>query len=211
MIQETLKYISENSDRYVDAIARHLEIALMAIVISFAIAIPLGYFCAKNEKLAMPVLGVANLLKTIPSIAKFILMLPFFGIGITPTLVALVIMVIPTLLISTMTGIQGIDPQIVESANGMGLGKIRTCFSVEVPLALPSIINGMRIAVIQIITGTTIASYIGAGGLGDFIYIGLGLNRTEIMLAGAYMVAFISIFLDTILSMLQKRIRRNVQ
>ena len=190
---------------------RHLQIDVIALLLCFAIAIPLGYLCAKKEKLAIPVLNVTNVLKIIPGVAKFFLLMPIFGIGLTPALIALVALAVPTILINTMSGVKGIDPLVLESAEGMGMGKFRTCWSVELPLALPMILNGMRMATIEVVAGTTIAAYVGAGGLGDFIVSGLSQNKTVIMLAGAITVAALSIILDILLSIVQRRARNRIQ
>ncbi|MCJ7835228.1 ABC transporter permease [Cuneatibacter sp. NSJ-177] len=211
MIQEVAEYIGSHWDRYIGALVRHLQIDVIALLLCFAIAIPLGYLCAKKEKLAIPVLNVTNVLKIIPGVAKFFLLMPIFGIGLTPALIALVALAVPTILINTMSGVKGIDPLVLESAEGMGMGKFRTCWSVELPLALPMILNGMRMATIEVVAGTTIAAYVGAGGLGDFIVSGLSQNKTVIMLAGAITVAALSIILDILLSIVQRRARNRIQ
>ena len=210
-MHDVLEYISSHQSRYINAIITHLTIDIIALTICFAIAIPLGYLCAKKNKLAIPVLNVTNALKIIPSVAKFFILMPFFGIGIVPAVIALVILAVPTVLINTMSGVQGIEPQIIESAEGMGMSRMRVCWFVEMPLALPMILNGVRMAVIEVVAGTTIASYIGAGGLGDFIIAGLSQNNRAVMLTGAVTVAVISIALAIILSIVQQRALRRIQ
>ena len=210
-MQGVLDYISTHQERYIDAVVRHMQIDIIALAICFAIAIPLGYVCAKKEKLAIPVLNITNVLKIIPGVAKFFILMPIFGIGIKPAIIALVALAVPTVLINTMSGVKEIEPQILESAEGMGMGKLRICLSVEMPLALPMILNGVRMATIEVVAGTTIASYIGAGGLGDFIVAGLSQNKSEVMLAGAITVALISIVIDIILSVVQKKALSRIQ
>ena len=112
MIQEVAEYIGSHWDRYIGALVRHLQIDVIALLLCFAIAIPLGYLCAKKEKLAIPVLNVTNVLKISPGVAKFFLLMPIFGIGLTPALIALVALAVPTILINTMSVVKGIDPLV---------------------------------------------------------------------------------------------------
>jgi len=211
MLYETLEYISQNQQKYINAIIRHISIDGVSLSICILIAIPLGYLCAKKPKFATPILNLTSIIRIIPSIAIFIILLPIMGIGVVPAVIALVAMSIPTVLLNTMSGIRGVDPLIIESAEGMGMGNFQIAYSVELPLAMPMILSGVRTATIEVVAGTTIASYIGAGGLGDFIVSGLSQYRNDVMLTGALTVAIISIALDILLSVLQRRSLRRVK
>lgn len=210
MLNDVIRYIAENQEKYLSSLARHIQIDAIVLVICIAVAVPLGYICAKNKVLAAVFLNLANLLKIIPTIAKFLILIPFLGLGIKPAMIALVLLAIPTIMINTMTGIQSVGEQVLESAKGMGMGWLKTCFSIEIPLAGSYILNGIRMAVIEVVAGTTVASYVGAGGLGDFIVTGLSINNSVMMYTGALTAALISVTLDWIIHYFQKRLERRI-
>lgn len=205
MIAEMIAYIEKDYERYLTLIEQHIVLDLAAFLICMVVALPLGYLCAKKEKIAFPVLACANIIMVFPSLALFALLQPILGIGTAPALVALVFLGIPTLLINTRTGIKGVDPIVLENAQGMGMEKWRICLMVEIPLAMPTILNGMRITAVSLIAGTTIAAYVGAGGLGFYIKLGLSANQQEVMYIGALTVAAIAIVVDCIIAFFQKK------
>lgn len=208
MLKEVMLYIMANQDKYLEALAEHIRMDGIALSICLLIAIPLGYLCAKNKYAEVILLNGANLLKIIPTIAKFLILMPFLGLGERPALIALVLLSIPTVMINTMTGIRSVEPQILECARGMGMGSLRICLTVELPLASSYILNGTRMAVIEVVAGTTVAAYVGAGGLGDFIVTGLATNNSTIMYAGAITAALLSVVLDFAIHVFQRRIER---
>ena len=202
--QQAIEYLMQNQDRFVSALAKHMQLDAICLIMCILIAVPLGYISAKNEKFGLAMMNLTNLIRIVPTIAIFIMLIPITGIGTVPAAIALTGMSIPTILINTMSGIKEIEPRVIECAEGMGMGWRDICFGIELPLASPMILNGIRTATIEIVASTTIASYIGAGGLGNFIISGLSQNRTYITLVGAVPVAVIAIVLDFLLSKLQK-------
>lgn len=204
-------YFLENQDRFWNALLSHIELDVVCLIVCIVIAVPLGYLCAKHKKAAAWIMNITNILRFIPAIAKFIILLPFTGIGFLPAMIALTVMSIPTIIISTMTGIRGVNPKVIESAMGMGMSSAKICMDIEIPLAMPMILNGIRTATIEIIAGTTIASYIGASGLGTFILSGLSQNKPYIMLVGAVSVTVIAVLVDLILTEIQKKAQRKIE
>lgn len=204
-IQNTFKYISSHSEQYISAILRHLAIYALVLVIVVLIAVPLGYLCTKARKIAAPVQNITYFFRIIPSLALFFALLPIMGIGVGVAVTALVLSSIPTVLINSIAAFNTVDPLVIECAKAMGMKKTEIVREIEVPLSLPVMLGGIRIVTIEIIAGTTIAAYVGAGGLGSFIVSGLSQYRTEVLLTGAATVALISIIFDILLSIWQHR------
>lgn len=208
MIHLMLDYLSKNFTVYLNAVLTHLGISLIVMLIGILIAIPLGVVCAKYVKLSESILGLFNLLRLIPSLAVLIVLMPVLGTGLVPAVIALTFLAFPAILINTCIGFTGINPSIIEAAKGMGMSKQRILFTVEFPLAFPMIITGIRTAAVEVIASATLAAYIGSGGLGELIIIGLSLPSTAILLVGGLSVAILSIITDVILSITQKRLTK---
>lgn len=149
-----------------------------------------------------------NFLRIIPSLAILVLALPILGTGFTPALVALILLAVPPILINTYLGFKNIGPSIIESAEGMGMGYRELLFKIQLPLAMPLIITGVRTSSVEVIASATLASYIGTGGLGDFIFTGLSMNDYTMLLVGGISVAILSIIAEIILFFLQQGITR---
>lgn len=205
MIAKMINYAIQDSQRYMQLTKEHLLIDLAAFIICILIAVPLGYICAKYEKISVPLVAIANLIMVIPSLAMFALLQPILGIGMTPALIALVSLGIPTMMLNTKSGYLNVDRIVCENAYAMGMEPWRVCLQVETPLALPAILNGMRITAVSIIAGTAIAAYVGAGGLGFYIKLGLTARKMEATYLGAFTVAVIAIIVDNILAFFQRR------
>jgi len=208
LIDRMLDYLSKNHDVYVAAVLTHIGISLAVMSIGIWIAVPLGVLCAKFWKLSQPVQGLFNILRLIPSLAILIVMMPVLGTGPAPAIFALTLLAFPAILINTSIGFTGISPSVIEAARGMGMSPRRILFTVEFPLALPMIMTGIRTAAVEVIASATLAAYIGSGGLGELIIIGLTLPSTAILLVGGVSVAVLSIAADVILSIAQKRLTR---
>jgi osmoprotectant transport system permease protein len=135
-------------------------------------------------------------MRTIPSIAVLAIMLPFLGIGFKPSLVALTILAVPPILINTYVGVRQVDPDIVDSARGMGMTGLQSVFRVELPLAAPVMFAGIRTSAVQVIAGATLAAFIGGGGLGDFITAGIAIMDLPRLLVGAVPIALLAIMTE---------------
>nr|WP_158735953.1 ABC transporter permease [Alteribacillus sp. YIM 98480] len=188
------------------ATQEHLFLSFVAIAIACMIAIPLGILLTRNKKLAEPVIGFTGLFQTIPSLALLAFMLPLFGIGTAPAIIALTVYSLLPILRNTYTGILGVDQSAVEAGRGMGMTNMQILYKVELPLTLPIIMAGVRTATVLTIGVAALAAFIGAGGLGDLIFRGLQMIRNELILAGAIPAALLAIFFDVILRFVEKRV-----
>ncbi|MFC0189801.1 glycine betaine ABC transporter substrate-binding protein [Fictibacillus aquaticus] len=178
---------------------QHLFLSLVSILIAAVIAVPLGIFISRRKSVAEPVIGVTAIFQTIPSLALFGFLLPVFGIGNTTAIIALTVYALLPILRNTYTGITGVDSSAVEAGKGMGMTNSQILRIIELPLALPIIMAGLRTATVLTIGVATLAAFIGAGGLGDLIYRGLSTTRNELVLAGAIPAALLAIVFDLIL------------
>jgi osmoprotectant transport system permease protein len=174
----------------------HLMLTLIALALAIAIAVPAGIFLYWNGGASKPILYIAGLLQTVPSIALLAIMIPLFGIGIYPALAALFLYALLPILRNTVTGLQSVDPLLKEISDGMGMTRKQKLRWVELPLAAPIILAGIRTASVINIGTATLAAFIGAGGLGEFIVAGLALNNTQMILQGAIPAAMLAIIME---------------
>lgn len=174
----------------------HLWLTLLALAFAVAAAVPLGILLHWNQSLAKPVIYVTGLLQTIPSIALLAMMIPLLGIGVYPALLALFLYALLPILRNTVTGLQNVDPLLKEISEGMGMTRIQKLKWIEMPLAMPFILAGIRTASVINIGTATLAAFIGAGGLGEFIVTGLALNSTSLILQGALPAGILAILME---------------
>ena len=174
----------------------HLKLTFLSLFLAILVAIPLGIFLYRFQPLLKPVLYLTGILQTIPSIALLALMIPFLGIGVVPAIVALFIYAILPILRNTIIGLYSVDPQLKKVATAMGLTEYKRLILIELPLAVPMIITGIRTAAVINVGTATLAAFIGAGGLGEFIVTGLALNNTNLILQGAIPSAILAIMLE---------------
>ena len=187
---------------------QHLYLVTASAAIAVAIGVPLGVALTRRPRLARPVLGAANVVQTIPSLALFGFLIPvplLGGIGARTAIVALVVYGILPILQNTHAGIRSVDPAVVEAATGLGMTDRQRLFAVELPLAFPVVLAGVRIAVVVGIGLATIAAAIGAGGLGVLIYRGVATVDHRLILAGAIPAAVLALIADFLLGRLEKR------
>jgi osmoprotectant transport system permease protein len=204
MFKEVIVYYQENISDYWAAVVTHLTISIQVVILSGIIGIIFGIICAKNKHLTKIISSSVNVLRVVPSLALMVLMIPLVGIGKVPAIIALTVIAIPPIMVNTTAGFLGLNPLIIETAKGMGMSEVQSFFQIEFPLALPLIFTGIRTAAVETVATTSIAAYIGAGGLGDMVFTGLGVNRTDILLLGGLSIAIISISTDVILGIVQK-------
>ncbi len=194
----------EQKGKIFDQLLAHIGLTFISLLIAIAIGVPLGILIAKRQKAAPSVLGIVGVLQTIPSIALLGFMIPLLGIGPKPAIVALFLYALLPIVRNTFTGIIGVDASVKDAAKGMGMSGRQVLTKVELPLALPVILAGIRTATVINVGVATLAAYIAAGGLGEFIFGGIALNNTNMILAGAIPAALLAIVLDYILSIVQK-------
>ncbi|MCG7419477.1 ABC transporter permease/substrate-binding protein [Macrococcoides goetzii] len=182
----------------------HIQISFIALLIATLIAIPIGIWLTRHTKIAEPIINIAAIMQTIPSLALLGLMIPFFGIGRVPAIIALVIYALLPILRNTYTGIKEVDPSLKEAAQGIGMNTYRQLKNVEIPIAMPVIMAGIRTAMVLIIGTATLAAFIGAGGLGDLILLGIDRNNMNILLLGAIPAALLALLFDFVLKRMEK-------
>jgi len=203
--QQTLwEFMQQQSDKLVEQTIQHIGLTFISLFIAVLIGLPLGIFITRKKQLSGTILGIAGVLQTIPSIALLGFMIPVLGIGAKPAIAALLLYALLPIIRNTYTGIEGVDAAIKEAAVAMGMNKWQVLFKVELPLAMPVIFAGIRTATVITVGVATLASYIAAGGLGEFIFGGISLNNTNMILAGAIPAALLAILFDFLLSRLQK-------
>jgi osmoprotectant transport system permease protein len=204
------QFVAQNQAEVAELTAEHLWLVGVSTLLAVLIGIPLGVFITRWPWLNRPVLGSANVVQTIPSLALFGFLLPAPWIGGRAdrlAILALTLYALLPLIRNTYAGIKGVDPAVVEAGRGMGLTDAQLLFQVELPLALGVIIAGIRVAVVVSVGLATIAAAIGAGGLGEYIFRGLAMVNNAVILAGAIPAAAIALLADFSLGWLEKRLK----
>ncbi|MDK2823126.1 MAG: osmoprotectant transport system permease protein [Clostridia bacterium] len=198
------KFVAKNYDRILFLTWQHIYISLIALGITIIICVPLGIYLTKNEKLTPYAIGLANIFETIPSLALLAFLIFPLGIGNKNAICALVLYAALPVLQNTYTGIKSVPPSLVQAARGMGMTEMQILFKVQLPLARPVLIAGMRVATVWIIGTATLAAAIGGGGLGKLIFSGLASIRYEVVFAGALPATVLALFADQGLKMVQE-------
>lgn len=201
---EFFKFAFEQREMIWKATGEHIFISLLSVMLGIAVSVPLGVFLTRRRKIANIVLGVTGIIQTIPSIVLFGLALPVLGLGFLPAFVVLFLYSILPILRNTYTGICEVEGKYIEAAKGMGMNSFQVLYKVELPLALPVIMAGIRLALVYIISWATVAALIGAGGLGDLIWTGLQRYRQNMILAGALPASLLALLAGMLLNLLQK-------
>ena len=202
-----MRYLVDHSDVVLPLLGQHLILTTLTLAIAFAIALPLGILAARIPQVRGPLLGVLGLLYTIPSLALFVLLIPLMGLGVVPAVTALVVYAQVILVRNIMVGLVGVDQAIIEAARGMGMSSGQRFWRVELPLALPVILAGVRIAILTTIGIGTIAAYINAGGLGTLLFMGVTQNNPDKIIAGAIAVSGLALAANTLIRFLEERLR----
>lgn len=196
MFQDLIEIYAERWPFFLSLTGQHLEISFIAIVAALIIGLGLGILISRFRQLRGIVLGLTNLLYTVPSIALFGFLIPFSGIGNSTAIIALTVYALLPMVRNTYTGITGIDREITEAARGMGSTPLQMLFRIQLPLAFPVILSGLRNMVVMTIALTGIAAFIGAGGLGVAIYRGITTNNSALTLAGSLLIALLALLTD---------------
>src|SRR6201990_3552757 len=189
-------FMHQESAKLLQQTIQHIGLTFISLFITVLIGLPLGIYITRNKKAAGLVLGFAGVLQTIPSIALLGFLIPVLGIGPIPAITALFLYALLPVIRNTYTGINEVDKTIVEAATAMGFSRWQTLTKVELPLAFPVILAGIRTATVINVGVATLAAYIAAGGLGEFIFGGISLNNTNMILAGAIPAALLAIIFD---------------
>lgn len=203
-MSDLLSTLNDRKGEVFTTIVEHIQISFIALLIAILIAVPLGIALTKTKRLSEVIMNIAAILQTIPSLALLGLMIPIFGIGRLPAIIALVVYALLPILRNTYTGIKEVDPSLIEAAKGIGMKPMRRLTRVELPIAMPVMMAGIRTAMVLIIGTATLAALIGAGGLGDLILLGIDRNNASLILIGAIPAALLAIMFDLILRYMEK-------
>jgi osmoprotectant transport system permease protein len=201
-------FLLRNRGEVIERTGEHIGLVASSMAIALIIGLPLGIALVRRRKVQRWVFGVANVVQTIPSLALFGFLIPvpwIGGVGANTAIVALALYALLPILRNTCTGIEGVDAAVIESARGMGMTPEQVLWQVELPLAAPVLLAGIRSATAISIGITTIAAAIGAGGLGVFIFRGVAMVNNQVILAGAIPAALLAVLADLGLGVLQRR------
>ncbi len=200
-------------------LVEHLVLALLAVLTASAIALPLGFYIGHTGRLQLLGINIANIGRAIPAYAMMVMLLPVMlglapvlgydprlGLRFFPIFLAMVLLAIPPILVAAYAGLQEVDRDLIESSRGMGLTERQILSGVELPLALPVLVGGFRVALLQVIATATIGAYLGGGGLGRYIIDGIARRDDGMLYGGVVLVAVLAIGTDLLLSWLQRRL-----
>lgn len=210
-MDKIISYFLQNQERIFAAIGEHCYLFAVSTLFAIVIGISTGIFVTGEgrEKIGRVVLTVTGAAQAVPSMAVVALVFIFVGIGFAPAAIALVIYSLVPIIFNTTSGLLSISPKLVEAAKGVGLTNLQVLWKIKLPIAVPVIMAGIRSAATINIGTATVAAVIGGGGLGDLIFIGLKLQRTEIILIGTFLAAFIAVLVDTLIAQAEKAITPN--
>jgi osmoprotectant transport system permease protein len=198
------EYIAGHWQLILSRTGEHVYLAFAAVGLACLVGIPLGLLITRNKKIANAIISIANVLQTVPSLAMFALLIPLVGIKDKNAIVALFLYALLPIIKNTYIGIRNVDQSVIEAAKGMGMSRSQILYKVQTPLAVPVIMGGVRIAAVTGIGIATIATLIGAGGLGTLIYQGIGMGNTPMMFAGAIPAALLALLTDFVLGLFEK-------
>lgn len=199
-----LSYLMSHHLELLRALIEHIELSATSLFVACLIALPLGYWLSRSQGLSNTVIGALGLLYAVPSMALLALLVPIFGLGNTSAIVALVVYAQFILVRNVVLGFRSIDPVIVEVGRGMGLSALQLFRKVELPLALPMLIGGLRIATASVIAIASLAAWINAGGLGSILFEGIYQNHIPKILWGSLLVSGLGLTMEFLLLDLEK-------
>lgn len=204
MWEGIVTYFQSDMDRWLGMLQAHITVSVLALLIAVCIAVPMGVLSVRYPKIEKAVTALFGFFRVIPSLAILLLVLPVLGTGVGPATVALVLLGIPPIMMNTITGFREVSPYYVETAEGLGMEDKQIWLRIRFPLAMPMILTGIKTAAVEIVASATLASKIGAGGLGDIIFTGLGLFRTDLLVIGGASVALLSLSVVLLFGLLEK-------
>jgi osmoprotectant transport system permease protein len=203
-----LNWTPKHLPEILTALWQHLALCLSSVLIGCVIALIFGVICARRPRLYAVVLTVTDIIFVIPSLALFAMLIPILGLGVKPAIVGLSSYTLLILLRNVVTGLRGVPREVLDAADGMGYDSWQRLIWIELPLALPLIVAGIRVAVVTIIGIATVAAFIDAGGLGTIILMGIDQSYTEKILVGGALTAALATFFDVLLSYAEKALLR---
>lgn len=209
MVNELINYYATNFNYIVEQFSRHFLIAIYGVLFACIVGIPLGFFISGREKIRNIVMAVVNVIQTIPGLAMLAILMMLIGIGANTVVLSVFLYALLPIIKNTITGIDAIDPGIIDAARGMGMTPVQQVMKVEFPLSISVIMGGIRNALVVGIGVAAIGTFIGAGGLGDIITRGTTVaNGSAIILAGAIPTALMAILSDVFLGWIEKKLKQ---
>lgn len=206
-----IEFLNQNGSELMRLIIEHLGISLISLSLGVFVAVPLGILLTRFPKVANAVIGIASVFQTIPTLALLALMIPIIGIGRVPAIVALFIYSLLPILRNTYIGMSEVSPTAKDAAKGMGMTNLQSIAKVELPLAMPVIMAGIRLSAVYVIAWASLASYIGAGGLGDYILSGISLYQPDLIFGGTIPVTIMALLADFLLGKVENHFTPEVK
>jgi len=197
-------FVYENYAKILISLQQHIYLVVFSVAIGILFSIPAGILLSRHKNIAERILAVVGIVQTIPGLVMLGLALILFGVGTTPALVVLSVYSVLPIMRNTYTGLTEVQPGLIEAGRGIGMTAAQLLFRVQLPLALPSIISGIRISTVYIVSWAALAGLIGAGGLGDLIWTGLSTYNTNYILAGAIPSAILAFLFSGIIGGIQR-------
>ncbi|MBA3276172.1 MAG: ABC transporter permease [Chloroflexia bacterium] len=184
LVTSVWEFIRDNQDRFNDLLFSHIRISASALVIAVLLYVPLGVMFSRMDRIGSSAVGALSSLRVIPSLALVFVFVPWLGFGYRPALLALVLLAAPPIVLNTFAGMRNVDASVIEAAQGLGMSQVQVFRRVQLPLAFPVMLAGVRSASVEIVASATLASLIGVQTLGQYIFTGISLLDTTYLLAG---------------------------
>ena len=210
LLRDSLQYVQDNPERFRDALRTHIELSLYSLVVAILLFVPLGILAARSRRIGPSLIGLIAAARVVPSISVLFLLypyrkeigglLPFWPRAFVLALIALILLAGPPLIINTDAGLRSVPPAVLENARGLGMSEFQVLRKVQLPLALPVIIAGVRTAAVEVIASATLAAFVGVGSLGRFITSGLTLLDYSLLFVGAIPIAVLALFAEASLA-----------
>jgi osmoprotectant transport system permease protein len=214
LVTDSLRYIQDNPDRFREALSVHIRLSLYSLLVAVVIFFPLGIMASRSRRVGPALIGVVSAARVVPSIAVlFVLfpyrrdigdLLPFWDRSFVLTLIALILLAGPPLIINTDAGLRAVGEAVIENARGLGMTEYQVFRRVQLPIALPIVVAGVRTAAVEVVASATLAAFVGAGGLGRFITSGLTLLDYSLLFVGAVPVALLALFAEATLAGIER-------
>jgi len=198
-----MRYLLDNPAQVLGLLGQQMWLTIAALTLAALLALPLGVVAARNPRVRTPLLGILGIIYTIPSLALFVLLIPLVGLGTVPALIALVAYAQIILVRNVTVGLLGVDAAVLEAARGIGMTVWQCFWRVEMPLASPVILAGVRVAVLTTISIGTLAAFINAGGLGTLLFMGVSQSHPDKIIAGAIGVTALALAANTLMRALE--------
>ena len=206
LLGDALGYVRDNPAGFREAVLTHLRLSLVALAAAIAIFFPLGVLASRSGRIGSAIVAAVAAARVVPSLAILFLLYPIVGLGDRPALIALTVLAGPSIVINTDAGLRNVAPMILENARGLGMNAVQVFARVQLPLASPVVVAGIRTAAVEVIASATLAAFIGAGGLGTYITAGLTLIDYKLLLVGGVPVTILALLAEAGLGAVERRL-----